>query len=187
MNQQLRDVKGRKAIILFTDGVDTSSHRVDDRNNLADAMEVDALVYPVRYDTYADVQAMKNKPITTPPQSSPIPGRQRSPFPFPLPSIGTPGGPGTREEDYVKAAEFLDQMALRTGGQTYVANTTVNLASAFSKIASELREFYSLGYYPRDDVKSKKVRMLKVKIDKKGLVVRARDKYVVGDPPSKSS
>jgi VWFA-related protein len=191
MNQRLRHIKGRRAIILFTDGVDTTSRRANSFDNLDDAMELDALVYPIRYDTFADVQAMKDRPVMDPSagqtlptgQSIPIPGRTQSklPFPLPLPSVGTPSGAGTSEEDYRKAQEYLDQLALRTGGQLYVANNTVNLAGAFSKIASELREFYSLGYYPRDDAKRKKVRMLKVRVDKKGFVVRARDKYVVAD------
>jgi VWFA-related protein len=185
MNRTLRQVKGRKAIILFTDGVDTTSRRVTDRDNLDDAMEIDSLVYPIRYDTYADVQAMKNKPIVDPTQPQ-LPGT-RSPFPFPLPSIGTADGKGTREQDYLNAQEYLDQLALRTGGQLYVANDTTNLAGAFSKIASELREFYSLGYYPKENAKSRKVRMLKVKVAQKGLVVRARDKYVVSEEERKNS
>ncbi len=187
MNQRLRHIKGRRAIILFTDGVDTTSRRKNGVDNLDDAMELDALVYPIRYDTFADVQAMKDKPVMDPsmgrslPTGQNIPGIGQSKFPFPLPSVGTPGGAGTSEEDYRKAQEYLDQLAMRTGGQIYVANDTGNLAGAFSKIASELREFYSLGYYPRDDAKRRKVRMLKVRVDKKGFVVRARDKYVVAD------
>src|SRR6185503_10819443 len=63
MNERLKRIKGRKAIILFTDGVDTTSTRSNDLENLDDAMELDALVYPIRYDTYQDVQAMKDKPV----------------------------------------------------------------------------------------------------------------------------
>ena len=41
------------------------------------------------------------------------------------------------------------KMADRTGGRIYLASTLGNLAECISKIASELREFYSLGYYLR--------------------------------------
>src|SRR5678816_3076504 len=63
MNDRMRTIKGRKAIVLFTDGVDTTSRRSNDYENLRDALELDALIYPIRYDTYADVQSMKNKTI----------------------------------------------------------------------------------------------------------------------------
>ena len=186
INQKLKRIKGRKAIVLFTDGVDTTSRRVHDLTNLRDALEFDALVYPIKYDTYADVQAIKNKPVIVPPTiPSPLPPKNPSPFPIPIPTGGgTPSNQGTTAEDYRKAGEYLDEMANRTGGRIYEASTTGNLAAAFSKIASELREFYSLGYYPKDDAKTGK-RQIKVKVDQKGLSVRARDGYAVGRKKTK--
>ena len=50
---------------------------------------------------------------------------------------------------------------------------------AFEKIASELREFYSIGYYPKDDGEPGKTRRIKVKVNQENMVVRARDSYVV--------
>ena len=43
-------------MVLFTDGVDTTSRKSNDIDNLSDAMEIDTIIYPIRYDTYADVQ-----------------------------------------------------------------------------------------------------------------------------------
>src|SRR4051794_17683336 len=63
MNERLKQIKGRKAIILFTDGVDTTSTRSNDLINISDALELDALIYPIRYDTFQDVQSMKDKPV----------------------------------------------------------------------------------------------------------------------------
>ena len=181
INQRFKRIKGRKAIVLFTDGVDTTSRRAHDLSNLRDALESDALVYPIKYDTFADVQAIKNKPVIVQPPtiSSPIPPKNPSPFPIPTGGVGTPSSQGTTAEDYRKAAEYLDEMANRTGGRIYEASTAVSLTSAFSKIAGELREFYSLGYYPKDNAKTGK-RQIKVKVDQKGLSVRARDGYAVG-------
>ena len=183
INKKLRRVKGRKAIVLFTDGVDTTSRRAHDLSNLRDALELDALIYPIKYDTYADVQAMKNKPVIVPPtQPSPIPSKNPSPFPFPIPTggVGSPGNQGTSAEDYRKAGEYLNEMANRTGGQIYEANSYGSLANAFSKIASELREFYSLGYYPNNEAKAGGRRKIKVKVDQKGVSVRAREDYTIG-------
>src|SRR5262249_24541314 len=104
MNERLKHVQGRKAVILFTDGVDTTSTRSNDLENLHDALELDALIYPIRYDTYADVQAMKNKGVVLNPPSSGgtnpnggnIPGSPKV-ISFPVPGsqgpqiMGTPG------------------------------------------------------------------------------------------------
>ena len=57
INQRLNRVSGRKAVVLFTDGVDTTSRRGTYASNVRDAEEVDALIYPVQYDTYSDVNS----------------------------------------------------------------------------------------------------------------------------------
>ena len=54
---QLRYIEGRKAIVLFTDGVDTTSRNGSYQATVRDAEEVDALIYPLRYDTFADMNA----------------------------------------------------------------------------------------------------------------------------------
>jgi Ca-activated chloride channel family protein len=55
INQYFNRVEGRKAIVLFTDGVDTTSDRATYESTVRDAEELDALIYPVEYDTYADM------------------------------------------------------------------------------------------------------------------------------------
>lgn len=183
VNKRLKKITGRKAIILFTDGVDTSSRQADALGNLSDVYETDSLIYPIEYDTYAEVQAMKNKPVMAGQPGRPtipdMPSRNPSPFPFPLPSVGTPSSQGTTGEDYRKADEYLQGLADRTSGRLYKANTTANLATALTNIAGELRQIYSLGFYPAEQ-KAGKRRQLKVRVNQTGLVVRARDSYVVG-------
>ena len=46
INQRLSRVSGRKAVVLFTDGVDTTSRHGTYDSNIRDAEELDALVYP---------------------------------------------------------------------------------------------------------------------------------------------
>src|SRR5436305_5858553 len=55
INQKLSKIEGRKAVVLFTDGVDTASHHATYQDNIRDAEELDALIYPVQYNTYTDV------------------------------------------------------------------------------------------------------------------------------------
>ncbi|MFN2598153.1 MAG: VWA domain-containing protein [Pyrinomonadaceae bacterium] len=52
INQRFNRIEGRKAIVVFTDGVDTTSKRASYQSTLRDAEEADALIYPVQYDTY---------------------------------------------------------------------------------------------------------------------------------------
>jgi Ca-activated chloride channel family protein len=54
INQYLNHIEGRKAIVLFTDGVDTASKHAKYEDNVRDAEELDALIYPVEYDTATD-------------------------------------------------------------------------------------------------------------------------------------
>ena len=180
INNRLRQMAGRKAVILFTDGVDTTSRRSNDMRNLSDAMELDALIYPIRYDTYADVQAMKSGTSATkpPPIRIPIPGQGTDKFPFPLPTVGSPSSQGTTAQEYQKGVEYLDQLSQRTGGRMYEASSLGNLSEAYTRIASELREFYSIAYYPKDERLSGKTATVKVKVDQPGLSVRSRETFI---------
>lgn len=192
INEKLKKIGGRKAIVLFSDGVDTTSKRAHDLSNLSDALELDALVYPIQYDTFNEVQAIKDKPVVTQPTiPSPIPSQNKSPLPFPFPTggaggIGTMDAKGTSAEEYQKADQYLNEMANRTGGRLYQAGTIDNLTLAFSKIAAELREYYSLGFYPKADAKNGKKHKIKVRVNHDGAVVQARDSYVIGKKEKKN-
>jgi Ca-activated chloride channel homolog len=179
INRKLSRVPGRKAVVLFTDGVDTTSRNSFANDNIRDAMELDALLFPIQYDTFGDVQRMKNQTVIVPPtQPSPIP--TNNPFPqIPTGGIGTPGSQGTSAEDYKKADEYLNEMANRTNGRLYQAQSTLNLAQAFSKIAEELRSYYSLGFYPKEKGKPGERRSMKVKVKRDGVSAVARQNYVV--------
>ena len=66
MNDKLSRVTGRKAIVLFTDGVDTTSRNADFQSNVMDAQELDALIYPVQYNTSTDMNAGGFPPVQKP-------------------------------------------------------------------------------------------------------------------------
>lgn len=161
-SQKFRRVKGRKAIVLFSDGVDTSSQKADGPTNLRDATELDALIYPIEYDTFKEVQSMRRGNVVVRPGGSPE-------------IVGDPVK-GTTPEEYKIAAEYLDELATRTGGRLYKAATIASLSEAFSKIASELREYYSLGYYPKDQENAGRKRRIRVRVDRPGALVRAKGK-----------
>ena len=178
LNKKMNKISGRKAIVLFTDGVDTSSTLAQDFHNVRDVIESEILVYPIQYDTFAEVQAMKDKPV----QQIPNPTVKN---PIPIPMIGMASDKGTTAEDYRKAGEYLREMANRSGGRIYEASTGANLFDAFSKIAAELRAYYSIGYTPKETSKDGKSHKIKVKVDRDDLTIRAKDEYVIGQKKSK--
>jgi VWFA-related protein len=175
---RLNKIEGRKAIVLFTDGVDTASYQATYQSTLHRVEELDALIYPIQYDTtdFVDAQTRTNTTIVTTTIRGPhIPARSSSQATY-----GTPkaSGPGTSVSDYKLADQFLQQVAAKTGGRLYAANERTQLRDAFSKIAEELRHQYSLGYYPQATLQSGERREIKVRVDQPNVAVRARDSYV---------
>src|SRR5262245_30187008 len=51
---RLEPIEGRKAIVLFTDGVDTASRRANFQNTIKKVEESGAIVYPIKYNTEDD-------------------------------------------------------------------------------------------------------------------------------------
>ncbi|HEV2663642.1 MAG TPA: VWA domain-containing protein, partial [Blastocatellia bacterium] len=195
---RLETIQGRKAIVLFTDGVDTTSRRANYRNTIEKVEESGAIVYPIKYDTEDDQQrGGVYGPTTNPwpwPNPSPSPPRRRrwpfSPFSGQLspewqspqwrfsqwPGRAPSSGGGSSDE-YRRAARYLQDLADRSGGRLYDANTLYNISQAFSNIAEELRHQYSLSYYPTNSKKDGAYRRVKVRVEKSGMIVRAREGY----------
>jgi Mg-chelatase subunit ChlD len=48
---ELSQIEGRKAVVLFSDGVDTTSRRATFEGTIADVEEIDSLFYTIRYNT----------------------------------------------------------------------------------------------------------------------------------------
>jgi VWFA-related protein len=181
IKERLNKIDGRKAIVLFTDGVDTSSYQATYNSTLREVEELDALIYPIQYDT-RDFVATQNKPtvtiVTNNSSGWPFPSRSSSRVVYSNPTQA----PGTSKADYQLADQYLHQLADKSGGRLYQANDRTSLAEAFSKIAEELRYQYSLGYYPQTTLESGERRLIKVKVDQPDVAVRARDSYVQRAP-----
>jgi len=177
INQQLSRVTGRKAIVLFTDGVDTTSRRSDYQSTIMDAQELDALIYTVQYDTSADMNAV-NFPTRIDIFGQILGG-----------IFGGGGGGGgnrrhggrnrgTSRGEYDIANDYLLELANSTGGREYKADTLQNMSYAFANVAEELRRQYSIGYYPKRPPQAGQRRFIKVRARQPNLAVRARDSYI---------
>ncbi len=170
LNQELPRIQGRKAVVLFTDGVDTASRRANFQSTLQDAEESEGLIYPIRYNTQRDTgnKSGKNSGWTG------IFGT--------ILSGGNPGGSaGTSSGEYEIGRRYLESLAEKSGGRKFDAATTYNLDAAFAGIAEELRRQYSLGYYPETVGKKGDRKQIKVRVMRPNLVVRAKDSYIVGE------
>lgn len=180
VRQKLKSISGRKAVVLFTDGVDTTSHHASYKSTIKEVEEADAAFYSVAYDTSRDVMG---------PGGGRMPGRGGVIFGIPLPgSGGTVGypGPGSTPGDYRRADEYLHEIALESGGEYYRGDTIVGLSAAFSQLADELRRQYSIGYYPAAGETGQR-RDIKVRVNQTGLVVKARDNYIYSQSAAKDN
>jgi VWFA-related protein len=181
INERLNKIQGRKAIVLFTDGVDTSSYLATYDSSLREAEELDALVYPIQYDTTDYMRAMQGAgaSVTTVTSGSgwPFPGRTTSRVIYGSSGNASPL-PGSTQADYNRADRYLQGMADKTGGRIYQANDPSQLAQAFKSIAEELGRQYSIGYYPQaGNGQDEGRRAIKVSVNKPNVAVRARTGY----------
>jgi VWFA-related protein len=180
-------IPGRKALVLFTDGVDATSNHATYESTVNAAEELDALIYPIRYDTYDP--SIDTGGSTTPQSNSRVLSILRKiPIPLPIPTIGNSGsssggGPGSSRADYDRGERYLHALADLTGGRVYEASKDLSyLRDAFSKIADELGRQYTIGYYPKKKGQSGERRQIKVRVIRPGVAVRARDSYVYKGP-----
>ncbi|MGQ0541201.1 MAG: VWA domain-containing protein [Blastocatellia bacterium] len=168
LKEKLRSISGRKAIVLLSDGVDTSSESATAKDIEMQLSSADVLVYPVRYNTFDDVQ--KSRRNTAPIQYD----DNDRPY-----TLETQRVKGEREVDYAEAKEFLSAVADETGGRVYSVNSTTNLRQAFANIANELRKIYSLGYYPSEERQGGGRYEIKVRVYRAELLIDTRRSYSI--------
>jgi VWFA-related protein len=161
LRKYLDKIEGRKAIVLFTDGVDTTSDDATYQSTLYQTEEEDVLIFPIYYNTYSENNRL-NGVIN---------------FPFPRRRILARG---TSLEEYRIGKKYLEEIAEQTGGRVFPAETPVGLKNAFTGIAEELRRQYNIGYYPSEIGENGERKLIKVRVNRPNLVIRARGSYIVG-------
>jgi VWFA-related protein len=187
ISERLDQVEGRKAIVLFTDGVDSTSKFAKAATTLEQVEESGVLAYPIRYSTMETMGRNPNGrgPVISIPWPMPQPppqGRRRWPvvpqnWPQQPPRGGGAGGP----EAYRRGEQYLRDLAQRSGGRIYEADSLQNLDYAFANIADELRHQYALSYYPTNAARDGSYRRVRVRVNRPYLAVRAREGYRAAD------
>ena len=193
--RRMNGIQGRKAILLFSDGmsqgVEKTTYRlgpdgkfdifVDEHylppperatmeSTLNEAEESDAPIYVLRYDSDTMGEAVRN---------GPTPGKKYE--------QGLRIWLTRMHNEYKIAGEYLHALAEKSGGRLFpvMLKAPINkgdkipdLTQPFTQIVGELREQYSLGYYPQQTDAAKARHEIKVHVDKPGVAVRSRTSYV---------
>ncbi len=195
IERELRRVDGRKAVVLFTDGVDTTSRRGAYSTSLRAAEEADALFYPIRYDTSREM-GVGRYPSGRRGGYPPMGRGGRVSMADILGAIlmggnvnigGGGGGSGSTSGEYETGRQYLQTLAQNSGGRQFEAQSLYNLEAAFSGIAEELRRQYSLGYYPENVGKPGDRKQIRIRVMRPEVVVRAKNSYIVGQNNSGSA
>jgi Ca-activated chloride channel family protein len=190
VERKLRGIEGRKALILFSDGEDTTSGQAsyDDAVNLVS--EADVLVYGLRYPGGGGRVQVDPWPRNVPrvplplpfPWPWPTPRRRRGPFTFlnwtasanpgATPSLG--GQTGRRR----RGGDFMADITAAGGGPVYDAEKIGDLSRLASRIAEELRHVYVISYYPTNPLSKGGYRSVRVSVPgRSDIAVRHRKGY----------
>jgi Ca-activated chloride channel family protein len=152
LTKLLNRASGRKAVILFTDGVDVGSRNSMEKS-LRTVEEAGIFIYSIHYKH---------------PQNSNAPALAGE---MPTSVVSYRG-------DQKMADFYLRGIARSTGAGYYMAEGKKGMTKSFASIAEELRKRYDLGYYPTAPAKPGQTVKIKVKVEKPDVVVRARAGYV---------
>lgn len=187
--------KGRKALVLLTDGGDRNS-----KERLADAVEAAQRSGTVLYAIYVKGE---------PPRRSSTPGNPNGRNPggggggypgggypgggYPgggYPGGGYPGGgrptggnPGEQPVDHSDDKKTLERMALETGGRMFEAGKRQSIAEIYAEIGKELRGQYRLGFTPDKDALadgSHRVDLAFTSSDRKKFTIQTTEVYYEG-------
>ncbi|HQR38596.1 MAG TPA: VWA domain-containing protein [Blastocatellia bacterium] len=158
-DEQVRKVEGRRAIIILSDGVDTSS-KVSQAQAVAALDKSGATVFVV---SKAQALIERIKPYAG--KAGTLTGSSRP----------------AREaiESRSAAQETVRALADRYGGRLFAPITDADLATAYGDVAKELKQQYVVTYVSTNDTRDKHWRSIEIYSTRPGLTVRTRKGYVV--------
>ena len=161
---KLNRLAGRKAIVLLTDGVDTSSKGVTSDSNIRMAEQSYVSIYPIQYNTYGDFADNPSRETYGAGEF----GKTAH--------VSKNGEPAS--ESYKRATLYLRLLADKTSGYFQYADNTKALARSFDRIAAQLRQQYTIGYYPKNQTADARERRIKVEVGVSEVRVETRKSYV---------
>jgi VWFA-related protein len=134
-NEKLKNVAGRKVMVIVSDGLDNGSH-----NHLDAAVAALESTNTISY--------------------------------------------GICYEGKFSGCSFLKDLSEPSGGRMFEAGKKVPLSRIFQTVEEEMRSQYAIGFVPSNGARDGAFRKLQVKVQPKGLQVRARKGYYASQPGS---
>ena len=179
-SRHLPRIEGRKALVIFTDGVDTTSKLANRVSTVEGIEKTDALVYPIRFDTNRGRRGGGGWTSSQRGRAGGWGGAVGIVFDRPAPPAVVGGPPSSNSGEYEVGREYLEDLARKSGGRQFEADSPKGLDAAFAGIAEELRRQYYVGYYPESVGDKGERRQIKVQVSRPGLIVRSKSSYIVG-------
>ncbi len=176
--------KGRKAIVLLTDGEDRNSK--ESLNHAIEAAQrADTVVYAIYFKgEQPHDQQQDNR------RGGGFPGGGGRGGGFPgIGGGGYPGGGGRNggggqqrpQENRVDGKKILDRIAGETGGRVFEVTKKQDIAAIYGEIADELRSQYRLGFTPDAPILGDGYHQIDLSVPKdKSLKIQTRDGYYTG-------
>jgi VWFA-related protein len=173
-DELMKPQNGRKALVVFSDGVDRGSK--EDLNDAVDAADrANVAVYTIYF------KGEQERSQSSFPGGG---GRHGGGGGYPGGGGGGwPGGGGGRRggggssQPEVDGKKIMEKIATRTGGRYFEAKKKENLDEIYSQIAEELRGQYLLTYTPDVVDKEGGYHKIALKADKDDLTVVTREGY----------
>ena len=183
------DVRGRRAVVALTDGVDSASNS-DFATAKVKLSRAGVACYFVQINTEDFVEDRLMKDCQDDGQLSLsqrqieryrrlfVPAAKAEDFnnfcrmgPFERMSIS--------RELYNLARREMNDLARVSGGRSFPAATLADARAAFARVAADIGTLYSLGYYPTNKTRDGKFRTIKLEVKgvKEKAQIRARDGY----------
>ncbi len=186
--------KGRKALIILSDGVDNGS-----KETLNKALEATQRADTIIYAIYFKGQEHQGS-SGFPSHGGGFPGGRGGGYPgggYPggrgggYPGGGGGGYPGgggggsgrgggTGNASHIDGKKVLQQMADETGGRLFEVSKKQSVAQIYTEIAEELRAQYRLGYTPDQTTAADGYHKIDLTTHRKDLIVQTRDGYYTG-------
>lgn len=172
--KQIKPLEGRKAIVLLTDGVDTTSVNARYDTSLLEAEKAGVPVFTVYLDTLENALKMSNvSPTLTmnPPPGLIFPGTRAMP-----PTVET------LRAEYEIGRLYLNDLVTLSGGRAIPAKNLVagSEKTIFEAIGEELRLQYRLTFQPSETKPDGARAQIKVRVNRPHLTVLARGSYISG-------
>ena len=200
VKEKLAHVDGRKAIVVLTDGVDTASKEATYDSTVSLIAGSGIISYAIQYETRNEGAPIM-RPMSLPNDResflSPGTGLRFTTgfalsssflhFSQPLAAAAFLSAqqsgviqshqPAVVKDRYLIASEFLRTLTVVSGARHLRADSIENTSNAFTMIATELRNLYTLGYYSSNELRDGNYRKINVGVGIDGLSARSRDGY----------